>query len=255
MSDYFSLQGRIYIANRLPSGMPGPFRYVGNTPEAAFSMSADIFEHQESETGQRLTDLRLPRAKSASLRLVLEAMTRKNLALAVQGTPGTIAPGSVSNEVLPSGLVVGDIITTVKPNISAVTMTDSTDPTPQALTLNTHYRIVDPKAGLVEILQLTTPTLVQPLRISYTAAETPTIPMFVEGVIERWFRFVGVDTANENKAKMIDLYRVSFDPVQEFQLKTNEANQAPLNGGVLYDELKSGDSALGQFGRIVLLEE
>ena len=56
---YFSGQGRVYIGARDEVGNPQGLVYVGNVPELKVSLSVETLEHQESTSGQRLTDLQL----------------------------------------------------------------------------------------------------------------------------------------------------------------------------------------------------
>ena len=54
---YFSGQGRVYVGARDQNGQPLGLSYVGNVPELKVSLSVETLEHQESSSGQRLTDL------------------------------------------------------------------------------------------------------------------------------------------------------------------------------------------------------
>ena len=54
---YFSGQGRVFIGARDNNGNPQGLVYVGNVPDLKVSLSVETLEHQESQSGQRLTDL------------------------------------------------------------------------------------------------------------------------------------------------------------------------------------------------------
>jgi len=56
---YFSGQGRVFIGARDNNGNPQGLVYVGNVPDLKVSLSVETLEHQESQSGQRLTDLQL----------------------------------------------------------------------------------------------------------------------------------------------------------------------------------------------------
>ncbi len=60
---YFSGQGRVYIGARDSNGNPLGLNFVGNVPELKVSLSVETLEHQESTSGQRLTDLQLIKTK------------------------------------------------------------------------------------------------------------------------------------------------------------------------------------------------
>ncbi len=60
-----------------------------------------------------------------------------------------------------------------------------------------------------------------------------------------------LNTANINKGTVVELYRVVFDPVSDFDLINDELAQFELTGSVLYDDTRNLDPVLGGFGRLV----
>ena len=69
---YFSGQGRVYIGARDIDGNPAGLTFVGNVPELKVSLSVDTIEHQEAQSGQRLTDLQLIKTKKGEFACTLE---------------------------------------------------------------------------------------------------------------------------------------------------------------------------------------
>lgn len=254
---YFSGQGRCYIAERDSNGNSKGFRDVGDVSGLNFALATELIEHNEHTSGQRLTDLRLERSKSATMQTIVDEFSKENIALACRSTAGTIASGTVTSEQFTgTGVVVGEIYRTAKPVISSLVVKDSTGlPTPgtqQTLVLGTDYEITDAKAGMIKFLNVTGFT--QPFRADYSNGAVDNVPLFTVGLVERWFRFVGLNSANSDKKVMVDLYRVSFDPLRQFDLINDDITRFELNGSVLYDSTKVGDSVLGQFGRVTILE-
>ena len=95
---YFSGQGRVYIGARDTAGNPQGLSFVGNVPELKVSLSVETLEHQESTSGQRLTDLQLIKTKKGEFACTLEELIAVNLGLALYGTTieqvsGTVTPG------------------------------------------------------------------------------------------------------------------------------------------------------------------
>lgn len=82
---YFSGQGRVYIGARDELGNPAGLTFVGNVPELKVSLSVDTIEHQEAQSGQRLTDLQLIKTKKGEFACTLEELIATNLALALYG--------------------------------------------------------------------------------------------------------------------------------------------------------------------------
>ena len=106
---YFSGQGRVYIGARDDLGNPAGLTFVGNVPELKVSLSVDTIEHQEAQSGQRLTDLQLIKTKKGEFACTLEELIATNLALALYGTTTTIAPGTVTGELLPNPVTAGSL--------------------------------------------------------------------------------------------------------------------------------------------------
>lgn len=247
---YFSGQGSLYVATRDASGNATGFRDIGNVPMLKLSLETDVLEHKESRTGQRLTDLRLIRERRARVMVTLDSFTKANLMMLLYGTSSSVAGGTVSAEALPSGLVAGDMVSLAFPLVDpaeAFTIVDSAG-TPASLTENTHYK-VDKGAGMVTILNVGTFT--QPFKASYKYKTEDVVPFFRQSTTERFLRFSGLNTANSDKPVVVELYRVLFDPVKDFNLINDEFAQFELEGTVLYDSTRDTNSSLGGFGRIV----
>lgn len=93
----------------------------------------------------------------------------------------------------------------------------------------------------------------QPLKASYTYETYDTVKMFDASSTDNWVRFEGLNTADNQAAVLIELYRVSFDPLSNLGIISDELLQMELKGSALYDDTKANDTSLGQFGRVVLL--
>lgn len=245
---YFSGQGRVYAATRAANGTVGAkaFRDLGNVPALRLSLETDVLEHRESRSGSRLTDLRIVRERTATLTLTLESFSRENLMMLLYGTSQSIAGAAVASEAFPT-VAVGDVVALANPIIDegAAFTISATAGTP---VLNTHYT-VDKKAGMVTILSLA--GLTQPLSAAYTHLAKNAVTVFTSGQVERYIRFSGLNTANANKGAVVELYRVVFDPVSDFDLINDELASYELTGSVLYDETRDLDPVLGGFGRFI----
>ena len=244
---YFSGQGKLFIASRLSSGLPGPLRFLGNVPELKIGLKTEKLEHKESTSGQRLTDLSLITGKSSSIEFPLEDFSQDNLALALFGNKSSIAASTVTAEVMPTA-AVGDYLRLRYGKVSAVVVKDSAG-TPATLTLGTDYSINSADHGSIKILNLGAFT--QPFKVDYSYALQANVGMFQAAAVDRWLRFEGLNTANELKPVLVELYKVSLDPLSELALIGDNLTKLTLSGAALYDDLKVGDAVLGQFGRVV----
>lgn len=149
---YFSGQGRVYIGARDDLGNPAGLTFVGNVPELKVSLSVDTIEHQEAQSGQRLTDLQLIKTKKGEFACTLEELIATNLALALYGTTTTITPGTVTGELLPNPVTPGSLYPLTMQNVSAVQIQDS-DATPKTLPASQYS--VNAKHGSLVVLDAT----------------------------------------------------------------------------------------------------
>lgn len=244
---YFSGQGRVMLAQRDASGNALQFSDLGNVKELSISIKTDVLEHKESTTGQRGTDLRLQTGKAASVKLVPDNFDMATLALVLYGAKAAINSGSVTNEICPATLAVGDYWCLLNGKVSSVVITDSAG-SPGTLTANTHYSVDDARFGTLKILNLGSFT--QPFKAAYSKGAAVNVNMLTQAAPERWLRFEGINTADNNNPVLVDLYRMSFDPIADLGLLNSALAEFSLSGSVLADSTKAGDTTLGQYGRI-----
>jgi hypothetical protein len=248
---YFSGQGRVYIGARDTNGNPLGLSYVGNVPELKVSLSVETIEHQESTSGQRLTDLQLIKSKKGEFSCTLEELIPVNLALALYGTTTDQTSGTVTAEALPNPVTVGSLYLLAKQNVSSVVVKDSSA-TPQTLPAG-QYSLNAKHGSLVIIDKTTGGPYVEPFKVDYAYGAAQSTAMFTQPLPERWIRFQGLNTADSNREVVIDLYRVAINPAKDLSIITDDLLKFELSGQVLADTLKPALGDLGQFGRIVLL--
>ena len=248
---YFSGQGRVYVGARDPSGHPLGLNYVGNVPELKVSLSVETLEHQESTSGQRLTDLQLIKTKKGEFSCTLEELIPVNLSLALYGTTTAQNGGTVTAETLPSPVAVGNLYLLSKQNVSNLVIRDSATP-PKMFALE-HLRL-NARHGSIVFNDLTTDgPYTEPFQVDYAYGTATSTAMLTQPLPERWIRFEGLNTADGNREVVIDLYRVAINPAKELSLITDELLKFELSGQVLADTVRPANGELGQFGRLVLV--
>jgi len=89
VNNYVIGKGAVYFT---PSG--GVQRHLGNVAEMEIEIAVEELEHFSSQTGTRTKDLTVVLEKSATIRLVLEEWTQRNLAMALLGTIGNDTSGA-----------------------------------------------------------------------------------------------------------------------------------------------------------------
>lgn len=247
---YYSGQGKVLVG-KATDGKVGAMRYVGNCPALQIELTTETTEHKESHSGQRLTDVRLVTSKMCNITVTLEDFTKENLALGLYGSAAQTAGASVTDEALPAGLKAGDLVRLAHPGISAVSVKRN-GASAAPLTADTDYAIHSAHHGSLKILKDIAATA-QPLKVSYTHRSYQNVTMFDAASTDNWVRFEGLNTVDSDSPVLIELYRVSFDPLANLGAISDEILQMELQGSALYDSTKTGDAQLGQFGRVVML--
>lgn len=248
---YFSGQGRVYIGARDLNGKPQGLSYVGNVPDLKLSLSVETLEHQESISGQRLTDLQLIKAKKGEFACTLEELIPVNLGLALYGTTTDQVSGTVTAESLPNPVTPGSLYLLARQNVTDVVVRDASV-TPQTLPAD-QYSLNAGFGSLVIQDKTTGGPYVEPFKVDYAYGAAQVTALFTQPLPERWVRFEGLNTADGNREVVIDLYRVAINPAKELSVITDALLKFELSGQVLADTLKPASGELGQFGRVVLL--
>lgn len=247
----FSGQGKVFVAP-VAAGVAGAFQYLGDCSRVEVQLETEVEEYLEHTSGDRLTRERLQRAKRARITIAAEEWSADNIALMLYGAKATIAASTVTNEAGPNPLAVGDYWRTAKHRISSVVVKDSAG-SPATLVLNTHYTIESADHGMIKMGPGSLAGYTQPFKADYSYAAVVNVPMFSVAAPERWFRFHGLNTADGKKPVLIEMYRAVLDPIASLPMINDTILSAELSGSALYDETKTGNSELGNFGRIALL--
>lgn len=248
----FQGRGRIYIAERNNSGVPGIFKFVGCADAFNVSLSVETIQHFSKCTSADALDYQGTKSQSAEVSMTLSEWVKNNILLALRAVevPDTTS-GSVSNEACGSGFEAGDVYLlgsvngTPRTNVSSVTVEDTGGP----LTLNTDYTL---NADTGAITFVTTPS--GAVTADYTYDDLPYASMFRAGQKDYWVRFDGVNKSDGDNPVVVDLYKVQFNPASNLDLLSDELALIELSGAVLVDDNKSEAGDMGQFGRMTLLE-
>lgn len=248
---YYSGQGSLYIAERnLTTGAPLGFIPLGNVPTLTIDIATTLFEHKESETGQRLTDLVIVKEKKGTFTFTVENLSLDNLALGLWGTKATNAGAAVTDEaiVIPKD-GAGRKYPLLYPGVSAVTVTGAGG-TPTYV-LNTDYTvdlvngaIAIPAAGGAINTALNALTVGQTLTVlvDYTYAGNTKVDAFMNAAApERWLRFEGLNTV-DNKVVIVDIFKAQFDPLTGYGLLNEDLGSVEMKGNILADLLRSTGS-------------
>jgi hypothetical protein len=243
-TQYFSFQGIVTLGT---AGENAIEEYeVGNCPNLSIELAVETIEHTESWSGQRMTDLRLTKAKKASVKMTLESFDLDNLALGLYGTPATRAAGTVTAEELGT-VQAGKVYPLANPmSVSNVVISDGADQT-----VDPSKYEVDTTFGVIKVLDTTGTTM--PWTVSYDYGAAKNLVMFLTNPPARKLRLRGINTAQSNVPVLIELYRVQFDPIKDLALIQDDLGSLVFEGSALADPTKASDPAFGMFGRVMML--
>lgn len=248
MSELISLQGSFYAATRnTTTGQPGKRTWLGNASEASLKLSVDKSDKTESFSGTRGLYGSLIKAKSAELELTLDEFILESLGIALHCTPVAVTAGTVTGEAFPTGLVAGDEVQLDKRFVSSVVLQDSAG---VPVTVDTADFSVSSAPGFVKIIDPSGYT--QPFVADYSYAAASNLALFSSTTPpERWISFDGINTVTGKKI-VLDLFRVQFDPVDDFGLINDDWGGLKLKGSCLLDPINLLDSNMGGYGRLTL---
>lgn len=243
---YYRGQGSVYISDRDPvTGQPvSGFRYLGNVPMLKIQTTTQQVKHQESHTGQGLTDLVIETTKEAQLMLTMESFDKDNLALALFGVSTLIPGATVTAESLTA--YIGR--STPLANINLTSFTSLTNGTTPYIA-GTDYT-VDLKAGMISIPK-TGSAIVDgaTVQANYICGNSEKVAAFTRSNKEYWLRFNGLNSAEGDNPVVIDIYRARFNPQKEWALIENQLSSLELDGEILYDAKQLDTTTDGRFFR------
>ncbi|MGZ3081734.1 phage tail tube protein [[Haemophilus] ducreyi] len=238
-------QGAVYLAERLPNGQPGAFRWVGDVSELSVSLSVEEFTHKESYSGQRQEVKKIITGKSGEVLIKFHEMSKENLSLMLLGEASTIKAGNVTKEALPDDIKAGDRIALAHQNVSDVKIAE--------LKENTDF-VVDAIFGTIEFLK---EQKSKKLTVDYNYGDVDVIALLTTNPKDLFLRFEGINLAETNEWNLVELYKINFNPTEALNLINNENALDALSAKakVLADTTKAGDSTLGRFGRVVKIKK
>lgn len=258
VDEYFSGQGVVLLAKRKAGGALGPFYPAGNVSDLKLSIAVSTLEHKESKTGQRATDLRLTTETKVSLSMTGEHFSADNFARVSRGAAVEIAAGTETD--FPLVGYSGGVTALGHLNVSSVVLKTAPESPAVPVTLTAYTDEVTPwdyrvnaEAGSIMLNGdeaswdgLTSGDFnvdgEAALTVSYSYAAQSRIDALTEGEEELFLRFEGLNTADENKPVVVEVFRMRSDPFKELSLISDGVQQFVLEGSVLYDGTRATGS-------------
>lgn len=237
-SYYYSGQGVVMVGDLDEGNNLLGLTPLGNVTALEIGVEVSVEEHNESQSGQRGTDLRKEKETKVSIKMTAQNFVRDVLAMFTRGTSTPIAAGAVT-----AGAVVcmlGKVMPLPHIKVSEVVLKKSTttlvayvdDDTPYDYQLNAdagsiRFAAVPATSGLADEDELT---------IAYDYAAQAQVDSLTTGAVARFLRFEGLNTADSNQPVVVEAFRCQFDPAKVLSLISDETVQSfELEGSILAD--------------------
>ena len=253
-STYFSGQGVVLLGTRDPAtGKGNKFVPVGNVSDLKIAVATSVTEHKESQTGARGIDLRLTTEVKASVSMTMESYIPANLAIALRGEATKKVGATVTDQA--GKAYLGTVMPLDHVGVSAVTINKGATVlvayvagTATAADGEWDYK-VNPEAG--SIMWATDPKTValvdgDAVLVDYTYAAQTVVDALTKSATEVYVRFEGLNTADNNKAVVVDVFRFLTDPLKELSLISDAIQKFTLDGSALLDTLQTGSKYFKQ---------
>ena len=253
-SKYFSGQGVVLLGDRDPvTGRGMGFLPLGNVSDLKLSIKTSVTEHKESQSGSRGVDLRLTTEVNTSVSMKLENYNAANLALSLRGATTKTVGSTVTDEA--NKFVPGTISPFSRIGVSAVSIQKGATAlvlyvpgTASAVTGQWDYKLNTAAGSVMWATVPKTAALVtgDPVVVSYTFAAQSTVEALTTSATEKYLRFEGLNTADENKPVVVEVFRFLTDPLKDLSLISDKIQEFDMEGTVLLDALQSGSKYFRQ---------
>lgn len=241
---FYSGQGLVMLSTRDALGNAVGFRNVGNVSDLKITLKTSVVEHKETSSGQRGVDMRLTTEVGCEVSMTLDSFDKDNLAVALRGSTTTVAAGTEAGESIVARL--GLTIALKKLGIAAVVVKKGIT----VLEENKNYT-VNPETGSINIMTAAAQTAAVAttmildadiLTVAYTYGAQEVVDAFTTADTDLWVRFEGMNTANGNKAVVVDIFRFTANPLKELALINDKLGAITLEGSAMTDLTKMSGS-------------
>lgn len=234
-SDYYYGQGTVWVAtiNSTTKIFNNDFVWVGNIPNLTLTFDVDVVEHNESHTGDRLPDLRIENRKNISGSLMFEEWSRENLGRILYAETAVTTAASVTEEEHTAKVGYSFPLQ----NISLASFTSLTDDGATTTYSNGTDYSVNLKSGMITIPSSSSIADESVVEANYSFNQHSDIKTYTKDNIDRWIRFNGLNSADDNNPVIIDIVRGRFMPPNNMELIGDELSQLECEFGTLYQEI------------------
>lgn len=240
--EYYYGQGKVYLAPYQASGHI-QWRWVGDVSSLTLNFEFEEKSSKRSLGGRLITDKRFITFTGGNASAVWFERSVENLELLLRGKSSTHRQSWTQEQF--NNIEKGMSVSLQKQNVRYVVV--------EGLDEGADY-IVNYALGSVFFL---VKPLQQPITIEYDYSASNSIGILNQEPTELMLRYQGINLAEDCKNVFVELYRLSFDPIDSINLIDDKSEFSNVETvlQLLPDLTKSPKSDLGLFGRIIQLSE
>lgn len=238
--NYYYGQGKVFLA---PRDNKRAFRWVGDVSTLKIAFSYEQQLTKASRGGQLYQNQRIITGASGSVSSTWHNFSVENLALLLGAQP-VDEPFSFNERfALPDGIVKGDIIALPHTTVYNVSI--------NGLERDTDY-VIDRQFGTIEFLVTPEPS---GLIAAYEHLFNQWLPFFSAKTQEFYLRFQGVNLAEDSAPVLLELYRVSVDPLAALEMISsgNDIAGMDMTSLILPDFNQQTESVFSYFGKLQIV--
>jgi hypothetical protein len=242
---YFSGQGRVLVGVRdATTGVPAGFTNLGNCDSLDLELGKNAAGYATG--GSQPVTHSVRQSDPPHFTLHLEEAASANLATVLYGQASDVAGGSIVGEQVIA--YVGKTIPVANVGLSVLSVKNAAGTT--TYTPGVDY-IVTPQglsAGSFDIPATGSPiSNGQVLQVAYTFSKSTKIGAFTIAPPFYWLRFEGLNSMDDNKPVVVDLFKTRLYPTEKIPLISNEIVKLEVMGRMFKDSVQPNNLTDGQW--------
>lgn len=245
ITEYFSMQGRVYIGIRNADGTRDPAKWVYDASVLEVSQTKDREERTESHSGDRGVAATMGGKRSLTFNLTLGQLNSDIAALAMDGVRVEVVGGSVVAE------AIGDVEagSVVALDYAATSNHALVDGTAAPLVLDTDYT-VDEALGVLTFLSTKAG-----VTDDYDYAAHSLVTLGNSANQDHYLVFAGLNTVDGATQRCRgELYNLTLNPSETFGFIQDTFGDLSMSGIGKIDTVRQSDPKFGPYGRLHLIQ-
>jgi hypothetical protein len=239
----FSGQGPV-MAAKIVNGVRQGFRQLGDVEDLALSLKTTVNQMKEHVSGQRGLLKREETEKGLDLSFKLvSTMDDENLAMGMRASYEKKNAGTVTDEahlafagcIVPTRYIsITDDVTLVVKSADGLTTYDKGD----------DYTVYDHGIEIVEGGAIGTADTGDgiAIKISYGYAAQTVFQGLTEAAAEYCIRFEGLNTSEDNKPVIVEVFKVGTDVLKQFGMIVDKSTPMEISGSAIMDVTRTTGS-------------